>query len=156
MKACLIVLALFSFVSDVRYEIKEYTCKANQISIFYENTWTDIELFNINIQNDVDVCAYLEGSIEVEFEKNVQSHTHLAYVFVDGVLLQESLVEKGLASVKLASPAFKYTFQNKKEAVFAIEEKAKQKTFSTSRKIAYMCIGGWGLLLLLFLYTHKK
>lgn len=143
MKTYSIFLALFTLMSGITYDVDEYRCKDNILQIAYENKWIEIKLFNIVIEDSVDICTYIKDDIKIELEENIQSQKNEVYVFVNGTLLQSKLIEDNKAKVKLKSPAFKYDFDKKEEMVMSVVEEKENDTFSKSRRIAYLCIAFW-------------
>ena len=73
------------------------------------------------------VCNKLKKAekIELEYEPNTDKQDkydrYLAYIFVDGKLLEEEILKKGYAEVKYANKDFKYY-----ETMIKAEEKAKK------------------------------
>lgn len=155
----LIVLALFSFLHEERYEINEYTCEKNNIKVAYDNVWYDVTLFNVFIEEDSDVCSYLDGELSIEFDSYVKIENPLnVYLFVDDELLQQLLIDHQEASVKIANPKYKYPLEKKDTKVMnEIEENHQVKEkFSNSKKIAFAFIGIWVLVCLLLLCFRLK
>ena len=63
MKTYSIFLALFTLMSGITYDVDEYRCKDNILQIAYENKWIEIKLFNIVIEDSVDICTYIKDDI---------------------------------------------------------------------------------------------
>lgn len=155
----LIMLTLFSFLHEERYEANDYKCENNEIKIEYEDTWYDINLFNLFIKEDANVCAYLEGDVTFEFDSYVKIENPLnVYLFVDGELLQQTLIDNNDASIKIENPKYKYKLQEKDVKVMneVNEDDENKETFTMSKKIAIAIIVVWVLLVVILLCLRVK
>lgn len=153
----MISLALFSFVHNDTYVVENYSCENNQIRIQYDENWYDFSLFNVLIKEESDICAYVEGEVKVEFEPMVKIEEPLSgYLFVNGELLQKTLVEDEIADIKIKNPNYKYDLEVKKEQVLSDSVDNKKKTYSMqSRNIALIMIAVW-IFILIYLIVRKS
>ena len=154
----MVSLALFSFSHDETYHVQSYSCQNNQIQIQYEENWYDFSLFNIIIKEGNDICPYLEGEVEIEFENLAKVEEPFSgYLFVNGELLQKTLIEVGAADVKINNPNYQYELQSKKAQVISDKVESKKKTYSMqSRNIAIVLIVLWFMLCLYLIVRKRK
>lgn len=154
----ILYLTLFSFTYDETYKIENYSCENNQIRIQYEENWYDFELFNVLLNEDTNVCPYLEGKVEVEFENQAKITQPMSgYLFVNKKLLQTQLVEDNKAVIKIANPNYKYQLNKKEEMVMAQENiKNDNKQASQSRDIAIALIVVYILICLTIIIIRLK
>lgn len=154
----ILYLTLFSFTYDETYKVENYSCENNQIQIQYEENWYDFELFNVLLNDDTNVCPYLEGKIEIEFENQAKIAQPLSgYLFVNEKLLQTRLIEEDKAVVKIANPNYKYQFDENEEMVMADENiKKDNKQTSKSRDTALMLIVVYILICLAIIIVVLK
>lgn len=152
----MVLLTLFSFSSGIRYSAEDYTCENNTIRVKYKENWFDLNVFNVILHDDSDVCTYLEGTMEFEFEEAIiNEEPYEAYIFLDHELLQKKLIEDAKADLKLNSPAYKYTMQVQTKPVIAeIETEDLAEKNQYSRKIAILLLCIW-VLLCAFLLMRK-
>lgn len=148
-KITLIMLALFSFLHEERYEANNYKCENNEIKVEYEDTWYDISLFNVFIKEEANVCSYLKGDVTFEFDSYVKIENPLnVYLFVDDEMLQQTLIDNNEASIKIENPKYKYKLKEKEVKVISEvnEVDTHEEVFTTSKKIAIAIIIIWVLL----------
>lgn len=159
----LIVLALFSFLHEERYVVSDYQCDNNQIKVKYEDNWYDVQLFNVFIKEDTEICGYLKDDIAIEFDSYVKVENPLnVYLFVNDTLLQQTLIDEGKAVTKIDNPKYKYRLKKHTEAV--MKEVKNPNTMDTgmtnSKKIALVFILLWiilmGILIMLRIRKHKE
>lgn len=158
-KITLIMLALFSFLHEERYEVSDYTCKNNVIKVEYEDMWYDVSLFNVFIEEESDVCSYLHDEVSFEFDSYVKIENPLnVYLFVNDELLQQTLIDNKEASIKIANPKYKYQLTKKDTKVMkeVAEGQEQDNVFSTSKKIAIAFIVIYLLLCVLLLCLKVK
>lgn len=92
---------------------KGETVKFRFLSINTPESTSKVEAFGKEASEFT--CKELKNAskIEVEFEENTDKKDkygrYLAYIFVDGELLQEKLVYNGLADLKYNKTSYKYT-----------------------------------------------
>ena len=101
------------------YPVKVVSC--NQIiEVEYQEKKQILELFNVESLNQNRVCELLLAASEVHiaFEPNIQQDANLsAWVFVDGMLLQQILVEEENAIIIRKNPTYQYQLQEQKQMV---------------------------------------
>ncbi|NBK96867.1 MAG: hypothetical protein EOM50_02385 [Erysipelotrichia bacterium] len=154
----LIMLTLFSFLHEERYEVSDYQCSNNQIKVEYEDTWYDVSLFNVFLKEDSDVCSYLTGDVSIEFDSYVKIENPLnVYVYANDVLLQQTLIDEQLASIKIDNPKYKYPLIKKEESVMKeVTQANEQKSVSTSKKIAIALIVIYVIVCILILCIKMR
>ena len=100
------------------------------------------EPFGIEASNFTCNALKTAKRIEIEYDKNSEKldkyNRHLVWVFVDDKLLQEMLIENGLAEVKYLYNDYKYTnILEKKEEIAKKSQiniwKIKDKTFNENK-----------------------
>ena len=109
---------LFSFVPALPYEVSITSIQNNQIIATYQQEEMKLELFNVDISDEG--WQYLNerineaSKITIEFDPSSQIQSpYSVYLFADGSLLQEELIEKQLASIQIRNP--EYTYESKME-----------------------------------------
>ncbi len=152
MKLLLIYLALFS--CEEKYVASEMRCGNNEVEIMYENNWYSIELFNVFVEDGVNVCEYVGGeNYSVEFEPLVAlTQPYQAYVFIDDELLQQKLIEEEKATIKINNPNYAYVLTEKDLAVEVIAEAEEEKEYSSRNTAIYIIIGWIVILVIYFLF----
>lgn len=153
----MIVLTLFSFLHEQKYTVQT-TCENNQIKAKYEEEWYDVDLFNAFVKEEADVCSYIKEEAQIEFDSYAKIENPLrVYLFVEGALLQQTLIDDGLATPKIENPNYQYQLEKKQEeaVVAEVKEESKKEGVSYSRYIAYAFLGTY-LILCFYLYRRKK
>ena len=121
------LLMSFFLMSDVQVSV----CDSEHLVFQKEEQMINADYFNIMFYNEEDrlvACEKLSKAkqIDIETESNMENgQPLLVYVFVDGKLLQEILVNEGLAREVLRDPMLKYHHLNKhteSQAVFAVAD----------------------------------
>lgn len=99
-------------------------------------------------------CEFLKNAkkIEIEYDKNSDKldkyDRHLVWVFVDNVLLQEKLIENGLAEVKYLYDEYKYTNTLKEKEKIAKEKELNiWKNESNKNKFNYVEITYFAIII---------
>lgn len=157
MKYMLIMLTLFSFQQGRNYLVQEVSCKENEIRIRYEGEWYEIQLFNIVLKEKVDVCPYLNGKISIEIDPYVKVENPLnVYLFNDGHLIQQQLINDDKAEIKITHPKYKYKLHQQSDPVMKKMETKKQIRSSQTRKRAGILMRVWGILVFLLGYHYVK
>lgn len=155
--SAILILTLFSFEQEEIYEVETYSCEENTLRIKQKENWFNIHLFNVNIEEGVNICTYINGEIRVEFETAVQlKEPYEAYVFVNHVLLQEQLIEDKKATIKIQSPAYKYDLEVTKEMVMANVSESKKEIFSTSKMNALLFLCIYSILVVMIIVKKYK
>lgn len=150
-------LTLFSFLTNTLYPAQKVDCNENQIRVFYEGNWFSINLFNVFVHEDVNVCTYLEGDITFEFEELLDiKEPYSAYLFVDGKLLQNVLVDEGKASVLNNSLAYKYQIKEESKAVMSENVERKEDTIVKQRFYAYGIIALYSAFCIAILGKYRS
>lgn len=107
-------------------------------------------------------CSLLKGAtkIEIEYDSNSDKtdkyNRHLVWVFVDGDLLQEKIIQKGYAEVAYLYGDYKYT--NKLEEALEVAKKNKVGMWSeyTEDDINYIYIVVIvGVILIICIFSNK-
>lgn len=107
-------------------------------------------------------CSLLKGAtkIEIEYDSNSDKtdkyNRHLVWVFVDGDLLQEKIIQKGYAEVAYLYGDYKYT--NKLEEALEVAKKNKVGMWSeyTEDDINYIYIVVIvGIILIICIFSNK-
>ncbi len=126
MKLCIILLAtLFPFLSRTRYDVEFQKIENQKIEVISEKNELSLSLFNIQMKNDhgwmvVEQLIKDADHITMEIDPTTQLKKDLSvYLFLDGKLLQEELLERGIAYISIRNP--KYTYERQME-------KAEKKT----------------------------
>ena len=136
-----------------RYPITIVSCE-DGIQIEYLEQLQTLELFNVSIVDVSDTCRLLLEAdvVEIELEPNIQQdQTISAWVFVDGELLQQKLVEKELASVTRQNPTYAYQLQEETEVVSGF----LQTPIEVNQKKGYVILGVMFILTIFFVILHK-
>lgn len=107
-------------------------------------------------------CSLLKGATKIEIEYDFNSNKtdkynrHLVWVFVDGDLLQEKIIQKGYAEVAYLYGDYKYT--NKLEEALEVAKKNKVGMWSeyTEDDINYIyIIVIVGIILIICIFSNK-
>lgn len=153
----MIMLALFSFVHEEKYPVQS-TCENNVIQVQYENEWYEVELFNVFLKKDSNICPYIKEKAKISFDSYTKIESPLrVYFFVDDILLQQTLIDDNQATIKINNPNYKYVLKEKKEeAVVAEVKEEKEKHISYSRYIAYAFLILYGIVCIILLKRRKK
>ncbi len=157
MKLMLIMLALFSFQHNTRYPIEEYQCEKNAIKVKYEDHWYALTLFNVVIQEKSDVCSYLEGEVSIEMDPYVKIENPLnAYVYVNDVLLQQILIDDGVAQIKIDHPKYQHHLTAKHLPIMKEVDEEEDYPPLISRRIALGCVFIWISIVIWWIYRFYK
>lgn len=153
MKLLFIFLALFSY--DSLFITSEVKCENNEIQIQYDNAWYNIILFNISVDENIDVCTYLEDAqVSIEFEQLIDiANPYNAYVFIDGELLQQILIDEGVATIRLHNPYYKYELQEKEKLIEVIAKEELTQTYESRKTAIYIIIAWIAIILIMFLFN---
>ena len=160
MKLLFLVLTLLPFFHDEKYEVQYQSCKDETIVINYQQQEYELKLFNINYTNELShakACNLLQeaNTIEIEIDPLIKIEKPFnAYVFVDGLLVQEHLIKQELAVPKINHPNYKYSKQMQLQQSVATNI-SKAKTIQKSQH-GYIHIIIYYLLLLLSICIYKK
>lgn len=151
-----ILLALFSFLAGEVYHVDAYQCESNQIQIEYEGTQYSLQLFNIILEEDANVCEYMKGEMTFVFDPYVKIEAPFnVYVFMDQQLLQQTLVDRKEAKVKIHNPSYLYQIREQSEPIMK-EIDIIEQGVSDSRKIAYALLVLWLFSVLLLICLRLK
>ena len=112
----MLVLGLL-FMQSVEY----VECNQNDLILTDEQTTYNIDFFNVVFykdENRLEACRYLEEAetIEIEEEKHV---SNAYYIYVDGILLQEIIVEEELGKQNIHYVDYLHNFEKKEQKVIA-------------------------------------
>lgn len=112
----MLVLGLL-FMQSVEY----VECNQNDLILADEQTTYHIDFFNVVFyidENRLEACRYLEEAetIEIEEEKHV---LNAYYIYVDGILLQEIIVEEELGKQNIHYVDYLHNFEKKEQKVIA-------------------------------------
>lgn len=118
MKLCMILLAtLFPFLSRTRYEVEFQKMDDKKIEVVCENSELSLSLFNVEMKNEhgwevVEQLVKEADHITMEIDPTTQVKQDLSvYLFLDGRLLQEELLERGIAYISIRNPNYTYEKQ---------------------------------------------
>lgn len=97
--------------------------------------------------------------IEIEYDSNSDKFDkydrHLVWVFVDDTLLQEKLLEEGLAEIKYIYGDYKYLDEIKKVESTAKKNKVGMWSDSKDDYSIYLIIIGAIIIILVFIFSKK-
>lgn len=97
--------------------------------------------------------------IEIEYDNNSDKFDkydrHLVWVFVDDTLLQEKLLEEGLAEIKYIYGDYKYLDEIKKVESTAKKNKVGMWSDSKNDYSIYLIIIGAIIIILVFIFSKK-
>lgn len=97
--------------------------------------------------------------IEIEYDSNSDKFDkydrHLVWVFVDDTLLQEKLLEEGLAEIKYIYGDYKYLDELKKVESTAKKNKVGMWSDSKNDYSIYLIIIGAIIIILVFIFSKK-
>lgn len=97
--------------------------------------------------------------IEIEYDSNSDKFDkydrHLVWVFVDDTLLQEKLLEEGLAEIKYIYGDYKYLDEIKKVESTAKKNKVGMWSDSKNDYSIYLIIIGAIIIILVFIFSKK-
>lgn len=97
--------------------------------------------------------------IEIEYDSNSDKFDkydrHLVWVFVDDTLLQEKLLEEGLAEIKYIYGDYKYLDELKKVESTAKKNKVGMWSDSKNDYSIYLIIIGSIIIILVFIFSKK-
>lgn len=97
--------------------------------------------------------------IEIEYDSNSDKFDkydrHLVWVFVDDTLLQEKLLEEGLAEIKYIYGDYKYLDELKKVESTAKKNKVGMWSDSKDDYSIYLIIIGAIIIILVFIFSKK-
>ena len=104
------------FEANVLYTAQSMSCVDGGMQVEYEGNVYPVELFNVDLSADgyLRACSLIEKSsiLTFEFDESVSFDTPLSlWLFIDGELLQEKLIQEGFAQIRIANPTYKYMDQ---------------------------------------------
>ena len=96
-------------------------CNQKDLIVTDEQTTYHIDFFNVIFykeENRLEACRYLEEAetIKIEEEKYV---SNAYYIYVDGILLQEIIVDEGLGKQNIHYVDYLHNFEKKEQKVIA-------------------------------------
>ena len=112
----MLILGLL-FMQNVEY----VECNQKYLILTDEQTTYNIDFFNVVFykdENRLEACRYLEDAekIEIEEEKYV---SNAYYIYVDGKLLQEIIVDEELGKQNIHYVEYLHNFEKKEQKVIA-------------------------------------
>ncbi len=112
----MLILGLL-FMQNVEY----VECNQKYLILTDEQTTFNIDFFNVIFykeENRLEACRYLEDAekIEIEEEKYV---SNAYYIYVDGKLLQEIIVDEELGKQNIHYVEYLHNFEKKEQKVIA-------------------------------------
>lgn len=112
----MLILGLL-FMQSVEY----VECNQENLILTDEQTTYNIDFFNVIFykeENRLVACRYLEEAerIEIESEKHV---SNAYYIYVDGILLQEIIVDEELGKQNIHYVEYLHNFEKKEQKVMA-------------------------------------
>ena len=118
MKLIMILAAsLLPFLHETRYPAEVKGCDAQGITLSAEGELFHAELFNVTYAEEdgwQDACTILAEADEVSFEVDplVSLEEPLpVYLFADGEMVQERLLQEGKAVLSIRNPNYRYEQQ---------------------------------------------
>lgn len=101
------------FEANVLYTAQSMSCVDGGMQINYEGNVYPVELFNIDLSAEgyLHACSLIDHAsvITFEFDESINRDTPLnLWIFLDGELLQERLIQDGKAIVRIHNPTYKY------------------------------------------------
>ena len=123
-------------------------CNQKDLIVTDEQTTYHIDFFNVIFykeENRLEACRYLEEAeiIKIEEEKYV---SNAYYIYVDGILLQEIIVDEGLGKQNIHYVDYLHNFEKKEQKVMANYE-----NISRNNRSLYI-LGSLFLFLILSLF----
>ncbi len=154
MKLLLIIFTLFSTTRT--YDADQTRCDGQSIEVKYEDQWYELQLFNIILKEDVSICPYIEGAVSFRFDSmsNLESDLQ-AYVYVDGQLLQDQLIEAGVAYVERKNPNYFHVLKEKEEVVEVVATPVEEPYYH-SKNIMYILMMTWSIFMISYIVVLKK
>ena len=113
----ILVASLLPFLHETRYPAEVKGCDAQGITLSAEGELFHAELFNVTYAEEdgwQDACAILAEADEVSFEVDplVSLEEPLpVYLFADGEMVQERLLQEGKAVLSIRNPNYRYEQQ---------------------------------------------
>lgn len=107
------VLFQLLFKPETLYSADSLVCKGNEMQMEVNGDVFPVSLFNIDYKEGgyLEACSLIEeaSAVTFEFDSSVnQDSPFLLWIFLDGKLLQETLLERGKADILIANPTYKY------------------------------------------------
>ena len=156
-KSRMLLFPLFSFDYKEKEVVDVYSCENNTLRIKQDANWFNVKLFNVNLDENTNICTYINGEVSVEFEEAIQfKEPYEVYVFVNDTLLQEKLIDEEKATIKINSPAYKYDLNKQKEMVMAEIKEEDIDVLSSSRISAILLLCLWGILVVRIVVKKYK
>lgn len=149
---CTLLLALFPFLHEQRYSVTLHSVEDHKIVVEENGNAFEITLFNLKITKEegwdtIEKALHNAKRVEIEVDATSKIAEPLpVYLFVDGELLQETLIAKQCAYTMIHNPQYRY-----EERLLAVEE--AQSTMASSMDQKQERKGksqGWMFLLFLF------
>ncbi|MBR3840750.1 MAG: hypothetical protein IKM20_06410 [Erysipelotrichales bacterium] len=94
---------------QVKYSGDVISCNGDEIKLVVDSNIVKVKLFNVLLNEDV--CPLVYNAHEVMFEVGEYGtvvNEVSAYVFLDDVLLQKTIVEEELGIIKIDNPMYEY------------------------------------------------
>lgn len=134
--------------------------KARFLAIDTPESTTEVEEYGKEASEYTCNLLTNASTIEIEYDPNSDKtdkyNRHLVWVFVDGELLQEKVIENGLAEVAYLYGDYKYTTDLEKAEKIAKDNKIGMWSEVTKENINYIyIIIGIGILIIICIFSKK-
>ena len=104
----LLLFTLFPFFQQQNTLCTLHQCEVDQIVLNVKDETQEIQLFNIQIHDYRYLCQTLQQAQRIEMVTETNMQNNQVYLWVDGELLQTTLLSQGYASLKIANPTYLY------------------------------------------------
>lgn len=168
MKKAILMLALFPFLHETTYPVEYVSCKPNEIMVRHEDETIQISLFNTQITNDdgwETTCNIIKDAKKLNFELDPTTKIDdplSVYLFADGKLVQETIIETKNAYPMIHNP--EYTYEAQLESAAALTQvmaKPDKKNIETTYPIMaplvlLVCMLLWVVMFSYIVFKLKK
>ena len=103
-------MVIFMFIEkQIKYSGDVLSCNGDEIKLIVDSNLVSVKMFNVLLYEDV--CQLVYDAHKVEFEVGVYGTTVnevSAYIFLDDVLLQKTIVDEKMGIIKVDNPIYEY------------------------------------------------
>lgn len=144
------------FLSFNTLSVSLAICNSYQLVFMQEENKIEASFFNITVEEAYwdQVCAYLEKADRIELEKEVLIHEEYDeyYVFVEGILMQEIIIQNHWGQVKIPNPEYQYVL-NKPQVAQKVDASF---LIVATHKVAWVILSTWGIILGILIFILYK
>lgn len=98
-------------------------CNEKQLIFLQDEQIIEADFFNIIFHDPaarVHACEMIENADKIKIEKDKLIQEENYYIFLDGKLLQEILIQEDMAEIMIDYPDYKYISQMQKKEITAV------------------------------------